>query len=179
MADNDIDGPFMFSFHTKMSPRGLFCALLVALAHTPGWKLSNLQDGSCRCRNLVEFDLFVQQGGLVSGCIGQVAIIDRNFCLEIYTTCEKNECLSIQQTVCLALEKACQNLSYSHKNLTFFGFPCTMQCGCQDLHSTDAYDKSGVWTERCSENRSKRPVPLAKNRLVWFRNDSSHGKLLH
>ena len=118
MTSNGLDGPFILSFDSKMSPRGLFCALLVALGGRPEWNLPELQQ---RCRNLVNFNLLKNTDcGRVR--IGEVAVVDRNSCLEIYTTCEASECPSIRKMVFDALEEACLNLSYNPKHLITFGF---------------------------------------------------------
>ena len=169
MKYNGIDGPFMISFKSKMSPRGLFCALLVALLQNPQWKLSTLQDDQIfRCRNLVEFDV----SGRYSG---KVTIIDRISRLEIYTTCEKNACLKIRGTVCKGFYEACCKLHYDSQDRNF-GFPCT-KCDREELHSTEVFQgDANEWKERCSVNQRKRPVPLMKERLVWFNNDSSLSK---
>lgn len=173
MASEGIDGPFMLSFASKMSPRGLFCALLVALAGRPEWKLPELEQ---RYRNLVVFKLWKEANVGISSCIGGVAIVDKNSCrLEVYTTCGKSECPDIRRTVCYALVEACVNLKYDPKELVNFGFPC--QCGVGELHSTEAYPDRDMWKERCSNNR-KRRYCLSKERMVWFGNDLNVGKYM-
>ena len=172
MNANKVDGPLLVSFHHKMSPRGLFCALLVALART--WRLSKLQDGCYRSRNLVEFDIrHTVSSNLVSSCIGKVAIVNRNSHLEIYTTCESNLCSSIRQTVYDSLEEACISLNYNPKDLTFLGFKCT-QCNSEEFHSTDVSQdaNSTEWKEKCSANRTRR-IFLSKEKKAWFDSDTS------
>ena len=169
MKQNGIEGPFVLSFFNKMSPRGLFCALLVALVRRHGWQLADLAEGGYRTRNQVEFELLVQQADVkvVTSVAGKVVIIDRSSSLEIYTTCDKDKCSSIRRDVCNALEKACDNLNYSHQHLTFCGFLCN--CGSSGPHSTDV--DSGTLKERCSFNRQKRPRPLSEEKKVWFKED--------
>lgn len=173
MEQKGIIGPLILSFASKMSPRGLFCALLVALAGRAEWKLSHLQQGSFRYRNLVEFDL-LKQAHCGTVRIGQVAIIDRNSCLEVHTTCESSECSLIRETVYEALGEACLNLKYNPKELVNFGFPCP--CGMGEPHSTEAFPDKDVWKERCTFNRKKRPVRLSKGRTLWFGDNPCAGK---
>jgi hypothetical protein len=169
MASNGIDGPFILSFASKMSPRGLLCALLVALGRRPEWNLPQLER---RCRNLVNFDLF-RKADCGSHRIGDVTIVDRNSCLEVYTTCEGSECPIIRQTVFDALEEACLSLNYNPKHLVAFGFPCP--CGAGEPHSSEAFPDRNMWKEKCTINRHKR-FPLSKERAAWFGSDSNVGK---
>ena len=169
MTSNGLDGPFILSFDSKMSPRGLFCALLVALGGRPEWNLPELQQ---RCRNLVNFNLLKNTDcGRVR--IGEVAVVDRNSCLEIYTSCEASECPNIKKMVSDALEEACLNLSYNPKHLITFGFPC--RCGTGEPHATEVIPHKNSWKERCSTNHNKR-VFLSKEREAWFGNDSNAGE---
>ena len=170
MKDNGIDGPFMISFRSKMSPRGLFCALLVALLRNREWKLSTLpvQDDIFRYRNLVEFDL-------IGSYRGKVIVIDRNCRLEVYTTCEKNGCLKIQEAVYHAFNEACRNLNYSNEDIDL-GFPCSVCDRQVELHSTEITQGENLWKERCTIFRRKRPIPLTKERLVWLYNNTDISK---
>lgn len=174
MTSKSIDGPFVLSFTSKMSPRGLFCAMLVALAGRPEWSLP-IHQGCGRFRNLVEFCIHKNTTGIGRLRIGHVAIIDRNSCLEVYTTCERSELPDIRQAVCESLVKACSNLNYNPNDLLFFGFPC--QCKDIEPHATEAYPDKEVWKERCSVNRRGHHSLLSKEKAVWFGNDLNVGKL--
>lgn len=166
MKTNEVEGPLCISFTHKKSPRGLFCALLVALAGNCRWKLSNDHDGFFRHRNSFEFELHNERDSRV----GEVIIIDKNSHLEIYTTCDRNSCLYIQKAVNEAFGKAHENLKYSKNDLDYLGFPCQIlhDSSC-DFHSTKVYPEVG--TERCPKHRSKQ-IPLTSGRSVWFSSPS-------
>jgi len=159
MSENDIDGPLIVAFHRKLSPKGLFCSSLVSLGNKPLWKLSNRTGGIFHRRNLVEFELKD-----ADHIIGQVLVIDKGSHLEVYTMCEQQRCVQIKQSLLDALNKACDNLEYSQKDLYFTGFPCS---SCSDFHSTVVFfDKE--WKERCSIDCRKRPVLITSKRKAWF-----------
>ena len=177
MKENCIDGPLTISFALGISPRGLFCAILVALLQNPSWKLSTLYNGTCRCRNLIEFDIY--QHGEHHACIGRVFIFDKGSKLEVYTTCDRDTCSSIRHTVYTAFEKASKSLGYE-STFDCFGLPCQI---CKPLleakeHSTNIYrSKDQIWKEKCLVER-KYPVKLKPNRLCWFKDDLHEGKFL-
>lgn len=170
MKGNGVDGPLCISFTHEKSPRGLFCALLVALAGDSNWKLSTLTEHLLRCRNLVEFEVYNK-----SGSIGEVIIIDKNSHLEIYTTCDCSECSYIKHTVHKAFEKARDSMRYSHNDLDFIGLPCEILPECKSSHSTKVFCSKNVWKERCPVNR-KQPIILSPERLVWFSNSTTPSK---
>ncbi len=165
MKENGIEGPLMFSFALKTSPRGLFCAVVVVLVNVFSWKLSNEAENTFRRRNLVEFDIYSTDS---TYSVGKVLIIDRNSHLEIYTTCEKNICPKLHQTVKESVLKGCKSLFYSIDDLAVtIGFPCS--CGHQELHVAGlVYSVARKqWTERCSLDTRKRPLQLSPGRVIW------------
>lgn len=166
MNSNGIDGPLMLSFPLRMSPRGLFCALVVALVEDYSWKLSKSSQRIYRRRNLVEF-------GLSQDSISQVTVVDRKSHFEVFTTCDSSFCPNIKQTVSEALKKACENMNYIDEK--YVGLPCR----CKDeLHSTVVQrTENGPWKERCSINTRARPILLTSKRLVWFNDASSQCEL--
>ena len=167
MQANRLDGPLVIAFTHKMSPRGLFCSLLVALASNPLCKLKNLGEEE-RCRNLVEFELHTASQ---HNSVGTIAIVDQNSRLEIYTTCSQLYCCSIKEMACEALTLACRNMDYHHEDLYTIGFRCQAMCGCPEPHwSKVLEDAQGTtWKERCTVNLRKRAVDLTKERAVWFK----------
>lgn len=175
MKDGNIDGPLVISFAHKISPRGLFCAILVALVKNSSWKLSTLSEGVYRRRNLVEFEVF-HQAGRHSGCSGKVIIFDKGSKLEIYTTCDRDTCSSIRETIHSAFDSASKSLGYD-KVFDSIGLPCRKCPKSVDEHCTEVYAKEdGVWKEKCLVNTKKHPVALTPNRLIWFREDLHCGK---
>jgi hypothetical protein len=167
MRSNGIDGPFVLSFTNKMSPRGLFCAFLVALGGRDEWRLPD--EHQQRHRNSVNFDLWKNNATVR---VGTVTIVDRNSCLEIYTTCEGSECLNIRLTVISALEEACLSLNYSPKYLITSGFPC--QCGAGEPHSTEVFLAGDKLKEKCKYHRKR--LYLSRERNVWFGSDLTVGE---
>lgn len=175
MRTHHVAGPLCISFSHKKSPRGLFCAMVVALAGNQRWKLRVLPDGIILHRNLLEFELHNE----CNDPIGEVVVIDKNSHLEVYTTCDRNSCLYVRQTVRDAFERARSKMKYSHSDLYFVGLPCTITSTCQGLHSTKVFcTESNEWKERCSVNRGKF-ILLTPERLVWFSSIASQSRLTH
>ena len=164
MKSNNIDGPLMFSFPQRMSPRGLFCALVVALVADSSWELST--EGMYRRRNVVELEY-----SHLNKHIGQVTVIDRKSHFEVYTTCDPSYCLGIKHSVSEAFKKACDNMNYGDSKI--IGLPC--RCKEPEIHSTkvDQLPKGGLWRERCSVNHRTKLIPLTPDRLLWFDDASS------
>lgn len=170
MKENEIDGPLVISFVHKMSPRGLFCSLVVALASLPTWTVNTDDKESFLRRNLMTFKII--EGDEVDGPkhVGEVIIVNQNSHLEVYTnSCHKQECSGIRRSVIKAISKACDCIGYEYKDLYYTGFPC--KCGRED-HSTHVEKISKEWKEHCLlAYHSKRPIPLTPDRLVWFDNN--------
>ena len=83
MDENEVDGPLCISFTHRKSARGMFCALLAALAGSPGWKLNELSDEPFRHRNLVDFQFYNE----AEEPTGVVVVMDKKSHFEVYTTC--------------------------------------------------------------------------------------------
>ncbi len=173
MRGNDIDGPLVISFAHKISPRGLFCAIIVALVQNSSWKLSTL---SYRRRNVVEFEVY-QHIEHHSGLCGKVVIFDKGSKLEIYTTCERDACGSIRCIIKSAFEKASESLGYDNV-FDATGLPCRICPTSMEEHYTNIYtSKDGQWKEKCSVNTRKHPVKLSVSREIWFKKGFQHGKV--
>lgn len=165
MTENGFNGPFVISFANGMSPRGLFCSLLVALAGNPNatWKLINLNSGVFRRRNLVEFEYYTT----FDQHVGSVVIVDRNSRLEIYSTCARQHCITIREEIYEAFTCACNSLDYNYSELYFFGFICRA-CVHKQQHSSEVFrdDLNSPWKEKCQFR--KRGLQLPKDRAIWF-----------
>ena len=175
MQQNKISGPLMISFAHKLSPRGLFCSVVVALLGISCWELQRLD--RCFCyRNFAEFDFYESSARKL---VGTVAIIDKNSHLEVYTTCEEMRfCQDIRHTLNKALIDACSSMSYSVEDLGVdIGLPCTMTCDVSKVHASSIHhnQEKGKWMEKCSVNHRKRAIPLTPDRAVWF-DCIPHGK---
>ena len=176
MDYNNVSGPLIISFGDKMSPRGLFCAMVVKLSQNYGWQLNNdLQ--AVRRRNMIEFSVFDESSLLSIGNpppIGTALIFDKVTHLEVYTTCEKQYCSNIRSAVLQSLYEAGNSMKYSFKEIEvhigFYCKSCSGTCG----HHTMVFRKkdSGKWVEKCSLNTRKRPVLLDSTQDVWFENTS-------
>ena len=175
MEENHIEGPLIISFYYGMSPRGIFCALIVFLAKRPYWRLC--RDKTFH-RTLFEFEIYPQSNRF-SAPLGKVILVDMNSHIDIYTTCEDNYCSDIRQIVQYAFMEACDNMSYSLEDLGVeYGLPCNK--GSRDeRHSTSiSYnDNQKQWMEKCSVCKEVRPNHLMEKRAVWFsEGDSSSSK---
>ena len=174
MDENEVDGPLCISFTHRKSSRGMFCALLAALAGSPGWKLNELSDKPFRHRNLVEFQFYNEADELT----GAVVVIDKKSHFEVYTTCPPSSCFSVQQTVTKSLENVCDKMKYSHNVVDFKGLPCMVSPTCKGLHSSQIFcdKRTRVWRERCSSTQTLSPLSLTPRRSIWFSEGASQCK---
>ena len=182
MEENGIDGPLTLSFGHKMSPRGIFCSLIVSLARMLHWKLlsSNAEDQVFH-RNLIQFEIFpCEQLNFSSSLgIGRVVLVDMNSHIDIYTTCtDKSLCPDIRRAIQRAFVEACINMSYSLEDLDVrCGFPCIKSEGEGHNTSTLYNNKKREWLEQC-RICGGRSVSLNSKRVVWFHDgDFSLSKL--
>ena len=157
MEKGDIEGPLQINFLHKTSPRGLFCALVVALTKDLQWTTLGQH---FRYRNLIEFNLSLHESR-----IGEVVIYDRKSHLDVYTSCDRKYCSYIRQAIHTALRLAIENMKYNFNEVDYDGLPCYISPMCEGKHSTQVVDKR---KERCSVNLKKHPVPFTKKRSVWF-----------
>ena len=166
-----FNGPYIISFANGMSPRGLFCSLLVALAADGMWKLKNLLQSNFRRRNLVEFDYY-KFGS--DNCVGTIVVVDQNSRLEFYSTCAKQHCISIREAVHAAFISACKSLDYNYEGLYSYGFVCRANCEHSYRHSSEVFkdESKGQWKERCSIRKGNR-VQLPEDRAIWFESGES------
>ena len=176
MDYNKVGGPLIISFGDKMSPRGLFCAMVVKLSKNFGWQLNpDLQ--AVRRRNMIEFSVFDESSLLSIGNpppIGTALIFDKVTHLEVYTTCEQQYCSNVRSAVLQSLYEAGNSMKYSFKEIeVHIGFYCN-SCSGTPVHHTMVFRKkdSGKWVEKCSLNTRKRPVLLDSTKDVWFENTS-------
>ena len=176
MKDNEVSWPLIISFGDKMSPRGLFCAMVVKLSKNFGWQLNDDSQAVHRC-NMIEFAVFDESLLLSIGNpppIGTALIFDKVTHLEVYTTCEKQYCSNIRSAVLQSLYEAGNSMKYSFKEIeVHIGFYCK-SCSGTPGHHTVVFRKkvSGKWAEKCSSKTGKRPVLLDSTQDVWFENTS-------
>ena len=177
MNYNDVSGPLIISFGDKISPRGLFCAMVAKLSRNFGWRL-NEGSNAVRCRNMIEFCVCSNKNNVVSPPLGTALLCDKLTHLEVYTTCEKVHCCNIRKAVLSSLYTAGSSLKYSFTAIDVHaGFYCnTCPAGSPKHHTiVSQREDSGVWQEKCSMNTRKRAVPLDNRQDVWFENPSPTG----
>ena len=166
MQDNQFDGPLVLKFVHDMSPRGLFCSLIIALARMNGWKVNDRS--TLLHRNLVEFELKKKDETLQHmNRLGSIVIVNHNSRLEIFSTCLSKLCSSIRECIVEAITNACECIGYDHSDLFYTGFLCNACTpGAGNLpHYTDIMHLDGEWKEKCLNHRR---FPLTAERLVWF-----------
>lgn len=173
MDENEVDGPLCITFTHRKSSRGMFCALLAALAGKPRWKLNEVSEEPFRHRNLVEFQLYNE----ANDPTGLVVVMDKNSHFEVYTTCPQSFCFSIQQIVSRSLTSVCKKMKYSHNEVEFKGLPCMVSSKCNGSHSSLIFrDKNKVWRERCSYSQKLSHSSLSPRRSIWFSKSESQCK---
>ncbi len=181
MDYNEVQGPLVISFGDKVTPRGLFCAMVTKLSKNFGWRLNEDQN-AIRRRNMIEFSVYENSPSVIIGDappIGTALICDRVSNIELYTTCEKQYCSDIRNAVILSLYKAGESLKYNFKTIgVHIGFYCDPCDDTDDQHHATVSRKKGsnVWVQRCSYNTRKRAVRLEEKQVVWFE-DPSIGEL--
>lgn len=157
--------PLVISFSDDYSPRGLFCASVAFLAKLPHWEIDS--DSGMLKRNLIGF----QVCELTREVLGNVVIVDRLSCFEIYSTCEKKHLCDIRRTISKAIwYAAAKCLAYSPENIDIStGFYCEINCEKPKPHGTRVLDKDDPqWSMKCIKNQSKRAVKLNNKQLPWF-----------
>ena len=176
MNYNDVSGPLIISFGDKISPRGLFCAMVAKLSRNFGWKL-NEGSNAVRCRNMIEFNVY---DNACPAPLGTALLCDKPTHLEVYTTCEKVHCCNIRKAVLSSLYAAGSSLKYSLTAIDVHaGFYCNTCLADSTKHHTIVSQRvdSGVWQEKCSVNTRKRAALLDKRKDSWFKNSLPLGKL--
>ncbi len=160
----NIEGPLVISFGDKISPRGLFCSMIVDLQQCFGWKL--VEEDQVQKRNRIEFHVSRSDN---KHLLGTATIVDKVNCLEVYTTCSSNNCIFVHHTVRNSLFKACQNMKYSPLTLEIeIGLYCNQnQCIDKPRHHTVCSHNQKNWMEKC-RSRKSRSIALTSERAVWF-----------
>ena len=176
MANNNVSGPLIISFGDRISPRGLFCAMVAKLASNFGWKLDEGK-GAVRRRNMIEFGVESS-----STSLGTALLCGKQTHLEVYTTCEKINCSNIRKAILLSLYEAGCSLKFNFNAIDIHtGFYCN-NCPDDPKHHTIVSQRkdSGKlqekckWQEKCSFNTRKRAVHLNHKQVGWFENPT-HG----
>jgi len=172
MDDNGVSGPLIISFGDKISPRGLFCAMVAKLSSNFGWRL-NENENAVRRRNMIEFCVYSDftQCGISGFPLGTALLCDKLTHLEVFTTCEKIHCSDIRKAILLSLYKAGYSLKYNFTVIdTHTGFYCKICPGDAKHHTIVSQKKDSLeWQEKCSVHTRKRAVLLNNERVGWFK----------
>ena len=175
MTYHNVSGPLIISFGDKISPRGLFCAMVAKLASNFGWRL-NEGKGAVRRRNMIEFCVYSDVTRADNTPLGTALLCGKPTHLEVYTTCEMIHCSNIRKAILLSLYEAGSSLKYSFYAIDIHtGFYCN-NCPDDPKHHTIVSQRkdSGKWQEKCSFNTRKRAVRLNHKQVGWFENPT-HG----
>ncbi len=168
IENNDrIEGPLVISFGDKLSPRGLFCSIIVELQQCYGWTL--IEGNNIQKRNKIEFHV-TSSVDSDRQLLGTAVIIDKVNYLEVHTTCLQNDCVLVHHAIRNCLLKTCQKMQYSPLALGIeIGLYCnSKQCtGLPRHHTICWYDHRRKWVENCRSRRSH-STPLGPKRAVWF-----------
>ena len=179
MTANSIDGPLVISFGDGISPRGLFCSIIVELSQKYKWKLAH-EENHIRRRNMIEFSVYsCNTAGSMSinqpTLRGTALIFDKVTYLEVYTSCDRNYCYVIHHAIRNCLYIACEKMKYSTEMLALsIGLYCNSEICKKDnriCHQSECSYKndSNKWVENCKARRSH-AITLSPNRAVWFSN---------
>ena len=177
MKANNIDGPLVISFGDCISPRGLFCSVIVELSQKYNWKLAN-EESHIRRRNMIEFSVYSYNtaGSMYQPTLrGTALIFDKIAYLEVYTSCDRSYCYVIHHAIRNCLHIACEKMKYSTEMLALsIGLYCNSEICKKDnrkYHPSECSYKndSNKWVENCKARRSH-AITLSHNRAVWFSN---------
>ena len=178
MIANNIDGPLVISFGDHISPRGLFCSIIVELSQKYKWKLAN-EESHVRRRNMIEFSVYsYTTAGSMSMSIdqptlrGTALILDKVTYLEAYTSCDENYCYVIHHAIRNCLHIACEKMKYSTEMLALrIGLYCNCKKDNGKCHPSECSFKNDIneWVENCTARRSN-VINLSPDRAVWFSN---------
>ena len=167
MNYHEVSGPLIISFGDKISPRGLFCAMVTKLSRNFGWRL-NEGPNAVRCRNMIKFNVY---DNACPAPLGTALLCDKLTHLEVYTTCEKVHCCIIRKAVLSSLYAAGSSLKYSFTAIdAHAGFYCNTCPAGSPKHHTIVSQRvnTGVWQKKCSLNPRHRAVPIDSQQNVWF-----------
>jgi len=168
----------VISFGDRILPRGLFCAIVVALSNKHGWQLKT-DNESIHRRNLIEFSVQVAESDSATQyyTLGSAVIFNKITHIEVLTTCQSDDCFLISSTLKLALDEACDVLKYDQSNFDIEkGFNCNCKTCPNTVHHTVVLrNTKNEWVQKCSKNRTKHGIVLKEEHLMWFH--SSKGKL--
>ena len=167
--NSEIEGPLVISFGDKLSPRGLFCSIIVELQQCYGWTL--IEGNNIQKRNKIEFHV-TSSVDSDRQLLGTAIIIDKVNYLEVHTTCLQNDCVLVQHAIRNCLFKACHKMKYSTLDLGIeLGLYCnSKQCAGRPPHHTTCWydhDHQRKWVENC-KSRKSHSTPLGPKRAVWF-----------
>ena len=181
MEQSKIDGPLVISFGDGISPRGLFCSIVVELSQKYKWKLAN-EENHVRRRNMIEFSVYsYNTAGSMSISINQptlrgtALIFDKLTYLEVYTSCDRNYCYVIHHAIRNCLHNACEKMKYSTEMLALrVGLYCNSEICRKEkrvYHPSECSYKNDInkWVENCKARRSH-AISLSPDRAVWFSN---------
>ena len=193
MERNKIDGPLVISFGDGISPRGLFCSIIVELSRKYKWKLAS-EDHHIRRRNMIEFSVYSYNDTKTSispamnnpTLRGIALVFDKVTHLEVFTSCDRDYCYVIHRAFRDCLYIACDKMKYSTEMLAVrIGLYCNSDIckkekrGC---HASECSYKKDTWVENCKASK-RNAILLTPDRAVWFSNSRlgkciSLGKIL-
>ena len=171
------DGPLVISFGDGISPRGLFCSIIVELTQKYKWKLAH-EENHIRRRNMIEFSVYSYNtaGSMYQPTLrGTALIFDKIAYLEVYTSCDRSYCYVIHHAIRNCLHIACEKMKYSTEMLALsIGLYCNSEICKKDTrirHPSECSYKndSNKWVENCKARRSH-AITLSPDRAVWFSN---------
>ena len=176
MNYHEVSGPLIISFGDKISPRGLFCAMVAKLSRNFGWKL-NEGPNAVRCRNMIEFKVYNNKNNISTIPLETALLCDKLTHLEVYTTCKRAHCCNIRKAILSSLYAAGRSLKYSFNAIDVrTGFYCSA-CPAYPKHHTTVFHKgdSGMWQEKCSLFTRKHAVDLNSTQCTWFESNPPPG----
>ena len=156
--------PLLVHFPNGCAPNGVFCALVVYLLSSCGWKIS-YRDSSpiCVSRNCIEFQLPDP---------GSVTLIDSFAYLEVHVVALKHlypiVCPEVRSAIFSGLQQASHALKYGDLDLED-AFFCS--CTTPPHAATLCVRKHGHYW-RCSQNPALYSQ-LEQKHTVWFENMST------
>ena len=159
--------PLYISFGDKVSPRGLFCAVISSLVAKPMFEVDTTHPLK---RNSIELTVY-EPNDYIHETAGSMLLWDKMTHFEVYCFgCTDVLLPVVRKCLASAIYEAATIMHYDFGNVRFsFGLRCIF-CDESENHGTSVSKKNNEWYSKCLKNTRRRLQPLehGDQGLLWF-----------
>ena len=163
--------PLYISFGDRVSPRGLFCAVISSLVTKPMFEVNTKYPLK---RNSIELTVY-ETNDYIHEIGGSMLLWDKITHFEVYCFgCDETLLPVVRKCLACAIYEAATIMHYDFGNVKItFGLRCTL-CDESKDHGTSVSKKNNEWYHKCLNNIRKRSQLLkhGDQGLVWFYENS-------